>query len=436
VLIARELAKALVSGPWRLDDLVDRGALSLGRKTRWLRPLMRRMVASLGDQARPASSRVTDFLLADRGFKRAWKRAELALASTRQPLRQVMWPANGAPASWDVPAIVTPGELAQWLGLTPRELDWFADCQGRLQYVSAGPLRHYEYYWVAKRSGAARLIEAPKARLKAIQRRLLDEILAHIPPHHAVHGFRIGRSIGSFAAPHLAQSIVLRMDLSHFFPSVTAGRVAAVFRTSGYPEPVAHALTGLCTNRTPADVWCPPARTADRWRTRRLYLEPHLPQGAPTSPALANLCAFQLDARLSGLAAAANARYTRYADDLAFSGGPELARSVTRFAIHVAAIALEEGFSVNHHKTRIMRRGTRQLVAGVVVNERLNIPRANFDALKATLHNCAKHGLQSQSRAGIADFRAHLAGRIAHVAMLNAQRGGRLKALFEQIEWT
>jgi RNA-directed DNA polymerase len=88
-----------------------------------------------------------------------------------------------------------------------------------------------------------------------------------------------------------------------------------------------------------------------------LYAHPHLPQGAPTSPALANLMGYRLDRRLSGLANSADAVYTRYADDLAFSGGAAFNRGVERFSAHAAAVALEEGFSVNHHKTRVMRQG-------------------------------------------------------------------------------
>ncbi len=160
-----------------------------------------------------------------------------------------------------------------------------------------------------------------------------------------------------------------------------------------------------------------------------------MPQGAPTSPALANLAAYRLDARLAGLATAAQASYTRYADDLVFSGGESFARSIGRFPIHVAAIALEEGFAVQHRKTRVMRQGVRQRAAGVVINQKTNMARDDYDRLKATLHNCVQFGPHEQNKAGVADFRAHLAGRVAHANRLNPRRGERLTRLFERIAW-
>jgi hypothetical protein len=108
---------------------------------------------------------------------------------------------------------------------------------------------------------------------------------------------------------------------------------------------------------------------------------------------------------------------------------------VERFAAHAAAVLLEEGFEVHHRKTRIMRRGVRQHLAGVVTNERVNVVRADFDRLKATLTNCVKHGPASQNREGHPEFRLHLAGRVAFVEMINPQKGARLRRIFEKIEW-
>jgi hypothetical protein len=348
-----------------------------------------------------------------------------------------MLPAPKA-AHWQIPAIASEGALAEWLGITVSELEWFADLKRLSARRREGKLRHYSCRILAKNFSSVRLIESPKPRLKEMQRKILTEILDAIPAHPAVHGFVKGRSIKTFAAPHVGKRVVLRMDLRDFFPSIQIGRVQALFRTAGYPERVADLLGGLCTNATPRDVWkaAPPGTdTQAIIEARHLHAFMHLPQGAPTSPALANLCAYRVDCRLAGLALAAGAVYTRYADDLAFSGNDSFERCVERFATQAAAILLEEGFQVHHRKTRIMRQGVRQYLAGVVTNERINIVRADFDRLKATLTNCAKHGPASQNREGRPDFRRHLAGRIAFVEMLNPQKAARLKKIFVRIQW-
>jgi hypothetical protein len=114
-----------------------------------------------------------------------------------------------------------------------------------------------------------------------------------------------------------------------------------------------------------------------------LYSRRHLPQGAPTSPGLANR-------RLAGLAKSSAVEYTCYSDDVAFSGGLEFARRADRFSLHAAAILLEEGFVVQHRKTRIMQKGVQQYLAGPVVNQRLNVSRDHFDRLKAILADCVR----------------------------------------------
>jgi RNA-directed DNA polymerase len=426
---ARNLAAAFLSGTWTVDSLTRAGALALGSGGRWLRHLARRVLQTFGEHPECVTvEAMAEVIAGHAGFRKAcaeaWRLGESPVCDVFWP-RSVMAPAPGPPSAWGVPALPTPGALAEWLGLTPRELDWFADCHGFEARVPDGPLRHYTYRPVSGRSGKVRLLEVPKARLKAVQRRLLAEILERVPPHDAAHGFRRGRSVVSYAAPHAGRALVLRFDLRDFFPSVPVGRVHALFRTAGYPEEVARLLTGLCTNSVPLDV-C---------GRRRLYRWPHLPQGSPTSPALANLCAYRLDVRLAALARSVGGTYTRYADDLAFSGDEELARAGGRFRELVCRVVAEEGFEVNGRKTCIMRRGVRQQLAGVVVNVRTNVARREYDLLKAVLHNCRRHGPASQNRAGHADFRGHLAGRIAYVAMLHPERGRRLWEVFEQVRW-
>jgi hypothetical protein len=193
----------------------------------------------------------------------------------------------------------------------------------------------------------------------------------------------------------------------------------------GYPESVADLLGGICTTTAPSDIW----------KARDLYTQPHLPQGAPTSPALANLCSYRVDCRLTGLAKSVGAQYTRYADDLAFSGGEPFERAVERFSIHVAAILIEAGFFVHHRKTRIMRQSVRQHLAGLVANERANIRRSDYDRLKATLTNCIRQGPESQNRDAHPHYRLHLQGKVAFVESINPAKGQRLRTLFEEIPW-
>lgn len=435
-LIARALSTAFLAGGLDIDESVDRGSRLLGKRWSWLHPLAQRVSEALGNGARPRQVVVTEFILRDQGFLQAFERHDLQLLD-QLAAPDTMFPLAAA-QSWTLPAIRTPGELAEWLNINLPELDWFADLRGLQFKQSKLRLRHYHYRPLAKRFGQTRMVEAPKPRLKEIQRRILAEILDEIPAHVAAHGFRRGRSITTFAAPHVGRRVVMRIDLENFFPSISSAQVQALFRTVGYPERVADLLAALCTNATPFDAWegiaTPPAQGRTD-RIPRLYARRHLPQGAPTSPALANLCAFRLDCRLNGLARSADALYTRYADDLAFSGDANFARVVKRFHLHACAIAIEEGHAVHHRKTRIMRHGVRQRLAGVVVNEHLNVSRIDYDRLKATLTNCVRHGAASQNRASHENFRAHLLGRVSFVEMVNPMRGRRLRKLFDQVKW-
>jgi hypothetical protein len=228
------------------------------------------------------------------------------------------------------------------------------------------------------------------------------------------------------------------MDLQDFFPSISGPRVQAAFRTAGYPEHVADLLGGICTTATPHDVWRDHVRSVEPAlinAAHQLYGQPHLPQGAPTSPALANICTYRVDCRLEGLALSAKAEYTRYADDLAFSGDRRFAAGIQNFAAQVAAILFEEGFSVHHRKTRIMRQGVRQYLAGLVTNQRINIVRADFDRLKAILNNCVHLGPATQNRDSHSNFQAHLDGRVAFVESVNPIKGQRLRRIFNQIRF-
>ena len=379
---ANRLARVVVAGPLTLPQITRRIRQALGRCPRWLNPVLKNLLLELGEGSRPRQAKVTRLLRTAPALGQAVFEDRLRFVGPSPGAE--MCPASGTPTTWELPPICTVGDLAQWLNVSVGELEWFADLR-RLNARAIPPrLDHYRYRWVLKKNGSARLIESPKLRLKWLQRRILRELLEHIPPHVAVHGFRRGRSIRTFVEPHVGQATVLRFDLRDFFPSVTRARVIALFLTAGYPEPVAQRLAGICTASVPKSVLteCPERSGFDQvWRRNQRYTRPHLPQGAPSSPALANLTAYRLDLRLAGLASAAEANYTRYADDLVFSGGPNFSRGAERLAVRVGAIALEEGFELNHRKTRLMRQSVSQRAVGIVLNQHANVPRRDFDAL-------------------------------------------------------
>ena len=150
---------------------------------------------------------------------------------------------------------------------------------------------------------------------------------------------------------------------------------------------------------------------------------------------LANLCAFRLDCRISGLAKAAGAAYTRYADDLASSGDVHFARNGGRLSRLVFAIIEQEGFSPHPRKTRLMRLSVRQHLAGLTLNAHPNLRKRDLDLLEAFLTNCVRHGPEKQNRHQHPDFRSHLQGRVAFATMSNPVRAVHPRILLEQISW-
>lgn len=253
-------------------------------------------------------------------------------------------PRGPSPVRFDV------DELARRLGVEADELR------------AARPA--YARFTIPKRSGGTREIVAPDPATKALQRRILHRMLARLPVHPACHGFERDRSIVSNALPHAGRPVVVRLDVKEFFRSTSARRVRRFFRVLGWNREAAAILTRLTT------------------------LDGGLPQGAPTSPRLANLVNIQLDARLEGLAHAFQATYTRYADDLTFSFEDEghglvgpVIRATRRF-LRQTGYEMHEG-----RKLRIRRRHQRQLVTGLVVNSRVALPRSRRRWLRAVEHH-------------------------------------------------
>ncbi|SEV87604.1 Reverse transcriptase (RNA-dependent DNA polymerase) [Cognatiyoonia koreensis] len=316
-------------------------------------------------------------------------------------------------AHLEIPQLATLGDLADWMLLTPQQLDYYADQTGRHEEHGDMAVNHYHYHLSPKIGGGHRLIEAPKPRLKSLQRLILRAILDHILPHPNAYGFVQGRNCIEAAARHVGEKAVVAHDLRDFFSSIQGGRIYGIFRALGYPPNVAHALTGLCTVTTPARI-----RNRMGFHQRQALRVAHLPQGAPTSPALGNLAAHGLDRRLTGLARSLGATYTRYADDLTFSGDEHIIRAI---CVAVPDIVSEEGFALNPAKTRLMPSHRRQVVTGIVVNNATNVDRREFDQIKAAIH----------ARAWQTDpaLQARLSGQIAWVRQLNPARGAKLERL-------
>jgi len=184
----------------------------------------------------------------------------------------------------------TVADLAKWLDVPEAELrEWLSD---RPTWTLG-----YEYtrFTIPKRRGGTRTIKAPNDKLKALQRRILHRLLNPLPMHPAVTGFVRGRSIVDNARPHIGRGVVINLDLADFFPTITAERVTRMFRALGWDADAAAILSRICTS------------------------EGHLPQGAPTSPAISNLVCRKLDERLTQLVKRFKGQYTRYADDITIS---------------------------------------------------------------------------------------------------------------------
>lgn len=433
--LARQLALSLVGGAWSKDAIAER--ISFALKSAPVNPvqLAARLIWYFDDGRTPRLSHLTDVILNDNEFhkwttgqKNSVVEISIGLDSwemEKQPIGLLTFP---------LPPINTLADLGHWLGVTCDELDWFADCAGRQAYNNKTKLHHYHYIWRARKNRKPRLIEIPKARLKEMQRRVLSEILDRVPKHEAVHGFQRKRSRNTYVQQHLGQEVVVRMDLKDFFHSVRTSRVVALFHTLGYPWNVARYLTGICCHATSQSLAGRDFNALTWFEMNRLK-SPHLPQGAPSSPSLANLCGWRMDVRLQALAQKMSLNYSRYADDLAFSGDKTLIRKFFYLQGMVGAIVGEEGFQLNHRKTRLMTASQRQLLAGVVVNVKPNIQRTEIDRLKATLYNCLVYGPESQNRRGYTNFRSHLQGKIADIHSLNPKRAAKLAGLFQKINW-
>ncbi|NNG34943.1 reverse transcriptase domain-containing protein [Nakamurella aerolata] len=411
---AARLARVVVESrtSWRAADVAE--ALTQLLPPEQAEELAARMLAAMPSPPVDVGPAVTGYLA---GLRRQDAPATIAFEVRTAELWAGLTP------------LADPAALARLLDITVGELEFFADRRGWLR-TKPTALQHYRYRTLPKQSGL-RVLEIPKPRLRELQRRVLRHCVAPIPPHPAAHGFVPGRSVHTFAEPHTGSRVVIRVDLRDFFLTVARPQIEATFHTVGYPPAVGEVLAALCTTATaPAAFAGIDSATAARLR------RPHLPQGAPTSPALSNLAMFEVDRRLAAFAGRHGLSYTRYADDLAFSTGlGEPAIAVSAVLAVTRKVVAAAGHRLHPRKVLVRRAQQRQQLTGLVVNRTPQPPRAEFDTLRAILYNCARFGPESQNRDDLADFRGHLLGRMQWVASGSATRRRALAELFDRIAW-
>ena len=303
-------------------------------------------------------------------------------------------------------AVVRPREAALLelaIKLTPEEMGslWVAVAWCRRGAPAGCLLDHtYRRYSLPKQSGGTRTIQAPAAPVKAAQRAVLRAYLAPLGAHAAACGFVAGRSIADNAAPHVGQLVVANADVRQCFPSVSWSRVLGALRRD-FAATLSSSAIGLMTDLVTA--------------------EGALPTGAPTSPALLNRVLLRSDEILSQLAAARGVNYTRYADDLTFSGSA----TAVKMLGHAQRVLAQVGLALDEKKTHIFRRGRRQVVTGLVVNDRVSVPRKLRRELRAAVHAAATG--KPVLWHGAVQSLVSLRGRLAFLAMAHPEEAQALR---------
>jgi RNA-directed DNA polymerase len=254
----------------------------------------------------------------------------------------------------------------------------------KLEMSKTELVRHnvqYETTTIPKRSGGKRVLHVPDRASKHLQRKLLKQLIERLPIHDNVHGFRKGRSIVDNAAEHIGQEVIVKLDIVDFFPSTNSERVESAFKGAGFDKSSAKLLTRLTC------------------------YEGGLPQGAPTSPALSNYVNKNMDVKLADAALRRSARYTRYADDITFSFAEYSRDKIHDLLISTGKILQYYGYRQNNRKKRIIRQHRQQLVTGLVVNERVNLPRKTRRWLRSVKHRMETGG---EATLTAAEFRGWL----------------------------
>ncbi|MBI1312212.1 hypothetical protein GC176_13055 [bacterium] len=283
---------------------------------------------------------------------------------------------------------VTNSNLRHWLrarrgqGLGIDELARRLDVsEDELRSVDVG----YREAFISKRSGGSRRLLIPNSELKRLQRTILRRLLGRLRTHDAVTGFERGLSIVENAAPHVGQAVVIKLDVTDFFPSTRADRIDAYFRRVGWDAECAALLTRVTTH------------------------EDGLPQGAPTSPRLSSLVNFGLDRAIERFVCdRRRGVYTRYADDLTISFPKDYPRRIRVVVQFIARRLRCDGYALNRSKIRILRQHQQQRVTGLVVNDCVNVPRHIRRKLRAVEHRLNTGRSATMTREQLAGWKALL----------------------------
>ena len=257
--------------------------------------------------------------------------------------------------------------------------------------------KHYHNAQLPKKNGGYRNLSVPDEVLKSIQKRIADVLLIHMPISRYAKAYRFGSSTLRNAKSHVGKRVVLKLDILHFFDSIRYATVKdKVFPEAIYAEPLRILLTMLC------------------------YHKDALPQGAPSSPAITNIIMYDFDEQLGQWCREQGIAYTRYCDDMTFSGDFDPAE-VIRF---VRLELKKMDFLLNEQKTRIQRPGQQQSVTGIVVNEKLGIPADYRRKLRQELYYCRKFGIQEHlQKTGLEvpedTYRMQLLGKVNYVLQVH-----------------
>lgn len=276
-----------------------------------------------------------------------------------------------------------------------------------------GDLRNKNYtsFFIPKKSGKWRKIEAPNDRLKEIQCWIKEKILEKLELSESAKGFRKSINILDNAIIHTNKKIVLNIDLKDFFPSIKYDQVFKVFYYAGYTKEVSHLLTKLCTNN-----------------------ENVLPQGAPTSPILSNIVCYKLDKRLSALSSKIGANYSRYADDITFSGN----KNIVNFLFLIRKIINEERFIINEDKFRILYSNGKQTVTGLTVNKKVSVDKKLLKELENAIYFINKYGQADHMKHIECDrafYKEHIYGIAYYVNMIDKDEGQKYINRLNQLNW-